>query len=107
MRVLIDSSTLIALAKIGKLNILEIVFKEIFITTIIKDEILEKIPRRRRFLRTLLIAGSILLISKGSLKSLENMGWMLGKQVYSLQHKPMIGLYLMRQMRGGLPRQKD
>ena len=40
MRVLIDSSTLIALAKIGKLNILEIVFKEIFITTVIKDEIL-------------------------------------------------------------------
>lgn len=42
MRVLIDSSTLIALAKIGKLNILEIVFKEIFITTVIKDEILRE-----------------------------------------------------------------
>jgi hypothetical protein len=49
MRVLIDSSTLIALAKIGKLNILEI----------------------------------------------------------ALQLKPMIGFYLMRQMRGGLPNQKD
>ncbi|NJD52900.1 MAG: hypothetical protein FIB07_08550 [Candidatus Methanoperedens sp.] len=42
MRVLIDSSTLIALAKIGKLNILEIIFKEIYITTVIKEEILRE-----------------------------------------------------------------
>lgn len=42
MRVLIDSSTLIALAKIGRLNILEIVFKEIFITSVIKEEILRE-----------------------------------------------------------------
>jgi uncharacterized protein len=42
MRVLIDSSTLIALAKIGKLNILEVLFKEIFITTVIKEEILRE-----------------------------------------------------------------
>lgn len=40
MRVLVDSSTLIALAKIGKLNVLEKVFGEIRITTKIKEEIL-------------------------------------------------------------------
>ena len=42
MRILVDSSTLIALAKIGKLNILEIVFKEVFITSVIMDEILRE-----------------------------------------------------------------
>ncbi len=42
MRVLIDSSTLIALAKIGKLNMLEIIFKEIFITAVIKEELLRE-----------------------------------------------------------------
>lgn len=42
MRILIDSSALIALAKIGKLNILEIVFKEVFITSVIRDEILKE-----------------------------------------------------------------
>ncbi len=40
MRVLVDSSTLIALAKIGKLNVLENVFGEICITIRIKEEIL-------------------------------------------------------------------
>lgn len=40
MRVLVDSSTLIALAKIGKLNVLENVFGEIRITTKVKEEIL-------------------------------------------------------------------
>lgn len=40
MHVLVDSSTLIALAKIGRLNVLENVFGEICITTKIKEEIL-------------------------------------------------------------------
>jgi len=40
MRILVDSSTLIALAKIGELDILERIFKEVFITTAIKQEIL-------------------------------------------------------------------
>jgi predicted nucleic acid-binding protein len=40
MRVLVDSSTIIALAKIGRLNILENVFGEICITTKIKEELL-------------------------------------------------------------------
>lgn len=40
MRVLVDSSTLIALAKIGKLNIFENVFGEICITAKIREEIL-------------------------------------------------------------------
>ena len=50
MRILIDSSTLIALAKIGKLNILEIFFKEIFITAVIKKELLgEDFPETEVF----------------------------------------------------------
>ncbi len=50
MRILVDSSTLIALAKIGKLNILEIVFKKVFITTVIMDEILrEDYPEKEVF----------------------------------------------------------
>ena len=45
MRILVDSSTLIALAMIGKLNVLKTLFNEIFITTMIKEEILkEKSP---------------------------------------------------------------
>lgn len=42
MRVLVDSSTLIALARIGKLDLLRTVFKEIFITTAIRQEILKE-----------------------------------------------------------------
>lgn len=41
MRILIDSSTLIALAKIGELGILKQIFGTIHITTKIKDEILK------------------------------------------------------------------
>ena len=41
MRILIDSSTLIALAKIGELDILKGIFGKIHITTKIKDEILK------------------------------------------------------------------
>ncbi len=40
MRALIDSSTLIALAKIGKLNTLRKVFKTVHITTKIQEEIM-------------------------------------------------------------------
>ncbi len=40
MRVLVDSSTLIALARIGKLDMLRGLFEEIFITKAIKQEIL-------------------------------------------------------------------
>lgn len=39
MRILIDSSTLIALAKIGELGILKQIFGTIYITTKIRDEI--------------------------------------------------------------------
>jgi len=50
MRVLVDSSTLIALARIGKLNVLKTLFNEIFITTMIKEEILkEKSPDEDAF----------------------------------------------------------
>ena len=107
MRVLIDSSTLIALAKIGKLNILEIVFKEIFITTVIKDEILREDSPETEVFKGAINRWINIIDFKGKPKEFKNMGWMLGKQVYYLQHKPMTGLYLMRQMRGGLPRQKD
>ena len=40
MRILVDSSTLIALSKIGELHILENIFGKIFITTAIKKEVL-------------------------------------------------------------------
>ena len=40
MRILVDSSTLIALSKIGELYILENIFGKIFITTAIKKEVL-------------------------------------------------------------------
>jgi predicted nucleic acid-binding protein len=42
MRIFVDSSTLIALARIGKLDMLRILFKEIFITAAIKKEILKE-----------------------------------------------------------------
>lgn len=42
MRILVDASALIALARIGKLSILKTIFKEIFITTTIKEEILKE-----------------------------------------------------------------
>jgi len=50
MRILVDSSTLISLAKIGELGVLETIFKEIFITTVIKEEILRgEYPEREVF----------------------------------------------------------
>jgi predicted nucleic acid-binding protein len=50
MRILIDSSTLIALAKIGKLSILEIVFRQVSVTSVIVDEILrEDSPEKEIF----------------------------------------------------------
>jgi predicted nucleic acid-binding protein len=42
MRILVDSSTLIALAKIGKLGVLKTVFENVYITTMIKKEILKE-----------------------------------------------------------------
>ncbi len=42
MRVLVDSSTLIALARIGKLGVLKAVFENVYITTMIKKEILKE-----------------------------------------------------------------
>jgi predicted nucleic acid-binding protein len=42
MRVFVDSSTLIALARIGKLDMLRTLFKEVFITTEIEKEILRR-----------------------------------------------------------------
>lgn len=50
MRILVDSSTLIALAKIGKLNVLEIVFRQVSVTSVIMDEILrEDSPEKEVF----------------------------------------------------------
>jgi predicted nucleic acid-binding protein len=50
MRILVDSSTLIALAKIGKLSILEIVFRQVSVTSVIVDEILrEDSPEKEVF----------------------------------------------------------
>lgn len=50
MRVFVDSSTLIALARIGKLEMLKTVLNEIFITTDIKQEIItEKSPDSQAF----------------------------------------------------------
>jgi predicted nucleic acid-binding protein len=50
MRILVDSSTLIALAKIGKLNVLEIVFRQVSVTAVIMDEILrEDSPEKEVF----------------------------------------------------------
>jgi len=40
MRILVDSSTLIALAKIGELNILKDIFGKVSITTVAKEEVL-------------------------------------------------------------------
>ena len=45
MRILVDSSTLIALAKIGKLNVLKTVFRQVSITSVIMDEILREADR--------------------------------------------------------------
>lgn len=42
MRVFVDSSTLIALARIGKLDVLKTVFESVYITTTIKKEILKE-----------------------------------------------------------------
>ncbi len=41
MRILVDSSTLIALATVDELNILKEVFGQIFITTTVKEEVLK------------------------------------------------------------------
>ena len=50
MRILVDSSTLIALAKIGKLNVLKIVFRQVSVTSVIMDEILrEDSPEKEVF----------------------------------------------------------
>lgn len=40
MRILVDSSTLIALAKIGELEILKEIFGKVCITNVVKDEVL-------------------------------------------------------------------
>lgn len=42
MRILVDSSTLIALARIGKLDVLKTVFENVYITAMIKKEILKE-----------------------------------------------------------------
>ena len=41
MRVLVDSSTLIALANIGELDIINVIFGKVYITTKIREEILK------------------------------------------------------------------
>ena len=41
MRILVDSSTLIALAKVDELDILKEVFRKVFITTTVKEEVLK------------------------------------------------------------------
>jgi len=79
MRIFVDSSTLISLAKIGGLNVLETIFKEIFITTVIKEEILGgEFPEREVFkealnkwIRVINFEGNVVELRKYGLDSGE------------------------------------
>lgn len=88
MRVFVDSSTLVALARIGKLDMLRTVFKEIFITTAIRQEIMkEKSPDVEAFKEA--INKWILVIDyKGKPAELKKYGLDSGEASLFLAVKP-------------------
>ena len=74
MRILVDSSTLIALAKIGNLNILEIVFKEVSITSVIMDEILRENSPEKEVLRKAINSWINIIDYKGNPQEFRKYG---------------------------------
>ncbi|HLB71659.1 MAG TPA: hypothetical protein VJJ51_11505 [Candidatus Methanoperedens sp.] len=79
MRVLVDSSTLIALAKIGKLNILEIIFKEVFVTAVIMDEILREDSPEKEVFRKALNSWINIIDHKGNPEEFRKYGMDAGE----------------------------
>jgi len=79
MRILIDSSTLIALAKIGELGILERIFGTIHITTKIKDEILKGDNPEEEIIKEALDTWIQVLDFKGEPVELRKYGLDLGE----------------------------
>ncbi len=78
MRILIDSSTLIALAKIGELGILKQIFGTIHITTKIKDEILKADSPEEEIIKEALDTWIHVLDFKGDPVVLRKYGLDLG-----------------------------
>jgi predicted nucleic acid-binding protein len=79
MRILIDSSTLIALAKIGELGILKRIFGIIHITTKIKDEILKADSPEEIIIKEALDTWIEVLDFKGEPVELRKYGLDLGE----------------------------
>lgn len=79
MRILIDSSTLIALAKIGELGILKRIFGTIHITTKIKDEILKSDSPEEEIIKEALDTWIQVLDFKGEPVELRKYGLDLGE----------------------------
>jgi len=79
MRVLVDSSTLIALAKIGKLNVLENVSGEICITTKVKEEILGTISPETEVLKEAINRWIRVINYEGDAVELRKYGLDLGE----------------------------
>jgi len=79
MRILIDSSTLIALAKIGELDILKGIFGTIHITTKIKDEILKADSPEEESIKEALLTWIQVLDFKGDPVALRKYGLDIGE----------------------------
>lgn len=88
MRVLIDSSTLIALAKIGKLNTLRKVFKTVHITTKIQEEILNHEYPETDVFRAAINEWIKVLSYEGDAKSLRKYGLDQGETSLFLAARP-------------------
>lgn len=88
MRILIDSSTLIALAKIGEIEILKKIFKTIHITTIIQKEILKKEYPEEEVLTKALNTWIHVLEFDGDVLSLRKYGLDKGEASLFLAARP-------------------
>ncbi len=88
MRVFVDSSTLIALARIGKLDILRTVLNEIFITGDIKQEIIKEKSPDAEVIKGAINQWIIVVDYKGKPAELRKYGLDLGEASLFLAAKP-------------------
>ena len=98
MRILVDSSTLIALSKIGELDILKKVFGNITITNAIEKEVLTGDFPETEALKVAMGAWIEVIDYAGILASYGNMVWDVAKQAFCWQQSRRIDLYWMKQM---------
>ena len=80
MRVLVDSSTLIALANIGELDIINVIFGKVYITTKIREEILKPDYPETEVLKKALNGWIEVLDYEGEMGALRKYGLDAGEE---------------------------